>query len=74
MTRKKTFLTTLAVASLALTGCPGLTESSYDALGEGVRQVFSVTLTVSAGVANWMGEGEERREAIPACPETLPTA
>lgn len=75
MRRKTAFLTTLAAASLALTGCAGLAESSYDALGEGVREVFSATLSVSAGVANWMGEtGEEPGEAIPDCPGTLPTA
>ena len=75
MKRKTTFLATLAAASLGLTGCAGLAESSYDALGEGVRQVFSVTLSVSAEVANWVGEtGEEQGDAIPACPGTLPTA
>jgi hypothetical protein len=76
MRRKPMFLATLAVtASLGLTGCAGLPESSYDALGEGARKVFSVTLSVSAEVANWVGEErEEQKEGIPACPGTLPTA
>jgi hypothetical protein len=72
MRRKMTFLTALAAASLALTGCAGLAESSYDALGEGARQVFSVTLSVSAEVANWVGETPD--EEVPPCPRTLPTA
>lgn len=74
MRRKPTFLATL-VAAATLTGCAGLPESSYDALGEGARKVFSVTLSVSAEVANWVGEErEEQRKGIPACPGTLPTA
>ena len=44
MRRKTTFPAALAVAaSLGLTGCAGVAESSYDAVGEGARQVFAVT-------------------------------
>lgn len=73
MRRKTTFLATLAVAaSLGLTGCAGVAERSYDALGDGAQKALDVTLRVSAGVANWMEE--PRNEDAPPCPRTLPAA
>ncbi|HEX6900706.1 MAG TPA: hypothetical protein VF789_13355 [Thermoanaerobaculia bacterium] len=73
MKRKTTFLAALAVAaSLVLTGCAGVTERSYDVLGDGAQKALDVTLRVSAGVVNWMAEPQN--EDAPSCPRTLPAA
>jgi hypothetical protein len=72
MRRKTTFLAALAAALLGLTGCAGVAERSYDALGDGAQKALDVTLRVSAGLANWMEE--PRNEDAPPCPRTLPAA